>query len=119
MLIDLAAQAGGDEICGLLLADGEGVAIVPCANRAADPRIAFEIDALALIGALREERNGGQRLIGYYHSHPIGRPEPSETDRQAGAHDGRIWVIIGRGTLRAWRMTETTIFAEVEIVVTG
>ena len=56
---------------------------------------------------LRAARAGGPRLVGYYHSHPTGAPEPSATDRAQAAHDGRVWAIAAEGEVRFWRDDET------------
>ncbi|OYX59908.1 MAG: hypothetical protein B7Y88_15990 [Sphingomonadales bacterium 32-64-17] len=78
-----AARAEPEEACGLLLgADGRVLEARPAANVAQDKTRHFEIDPVALIDAYRAERGGGPRLIGYYHSHPVGPPEPSATDRE-------------------------------------
>ncbi|HZF46665.1 MAG TPA: M67 family metallopeptidase, partial [Sphingomonadaceae bacterium] len=77
------ALAAPEEACGLLLGtEGWVTEARPAANVAQDKARHFEIDPVALIAAHRAERNGGPRLIGYYHSHPSGSPEPSATDRE-------------------------------------
>ena len=48
-------------------------------------------------------RAGGPRLVGHYHSHPHGPPEPSRTDRALAAPDGMIWAIAGEGRVALWR----------------
>lgn len=98
-----AALAAPEEACGLLLgSDGRVTEARPAANVAQDKTRHFEIDPVALIAAHRAERGGGPRLIGYYHSHPSGPPEPSATDRELAAGDGKVWAIAGRGMVRFW-----------------
>jgi desampylase len=97
------AAAPGSEICGLLFGDGDRIdAARAAANVAARPADSFEIDPAALIAAHRAERHGGARIIGCYHSHPGGRPEPSERDRSA-AEPGGVWLIVAGGIVRGWR----------------
>jgi proteasome lid subunit RPN8/RPN11 len=99
-----AAAAAPDEACGLLL--GEDIRILearPAANVASDPARHFEIDPQTLIGAHRAQRAGGAQLVGYYHSHPAGPPEPSATDRDSAAHDGKVWAIVAGSDVRFWR----------------
>ncbi len=99
-----AALAAPQEACGLLFgAPGLIEAARPAANVALDPARHFEIDPAALIDAHRAQRGGGPRLVGYYHSHPSGPPEPSATDREQAAGDGKIWAIVARGVVRLWR----------------
>lgn len=106
----LLAEAGAAdprEACGLLF--GSDVAIGACQpadNVHPEPETHFEIDPQALIDAHRAMRSGGPRLVGYYHSHPRGTPEPSATDRSLAAGDGMIWAIVAAGEVRLWRATE-------------
>lgn len=99
-----AAAAHPEEACGLLLGEGQRI-LEACAatNVAADKTRHFEIDPQALIDAHRAERGGGPKLIGYYHSHPSGPPEPSATDNASAAGDGKVWAIAARGEVRFWR----------------
>ncbi|MEM8726503.1 MAG: M67 family metallopeptidase [Pseudomonadota bacterium] len=92
------------EACGLLLGRAGRIEIVrPTRNVHATPQTHFEIDPQALIDAHRAEREGGPKVIGYFHSHPTGDPSPSQTDRAMSAGDGKIWAILARGELRLWR----------------
>ena len=68
-----------------------------------DPARHFEIDPAALIAAHRAARGGGPEVLGYYHSHPTGRAEPSDTDRAQASGDGRIWAIVAQGRVQLWR----------------
>ncbi|ODP37380.1 M67 family metallopeptidase [Sphingomonas turrisvirgatae] len=97
-------QARPNEACGLLFGttDRIGRATI-AANVAPDPRRHFEIDPAALFVALRAERAGGERLAGYWHSHPSGIARPSATDLAMAAPDGRLWLIEADGELTAWR----------------
>ena len=68
-----------------------------------NPANHFEIDPAALIAAHRAARAGGPQVLGYYHSHPNGRAEPSATDAVQASGDGRIWAIIAGGAVTWWR----------------
>lgn len=103
-IIAEAARAALREACGLLLGEAGRIAEArPCANVAPTPQTHFEIDPQALIDAHRAARAGGPELIGYYHSHPAGPPEPSATDRAQAAGDGKVWAIVADGEVRLWR----------------
>lgn len=92
------ARAVPQEACGLLLGQGTRIdSIQPTRNIHHAPETHFEIDPQALIDAHRGARSSGPEIIGYYHSHPKGPPQPSATDRAMAAADGRIWAIIGLG----------------------
>lgn len=95
------------EACGLLFGtDGAITAHRAALNVHPHPATHFEIDPQALVDAHRTMRRGGPRLVGYYHSHPAGPPEPSETDRAQAARDGMVWAIIGEGRMELWRAGE-------------
>ncbi|WP_133364717.1 M67 family metallopeptidase [Qipengyuania sediminis] len=99
------ARAGGShEVCGLLYGSENAIAAhCPCANVHPEPHHRFEIDPAALVGAHRAMREGGPRLIGYYHSHPAGPLEPSATDEALAAKDGMLWAIVGERRVTLWR----------------
>jgi proteasome lid subunit RPN8/RPN11 len=101
-----AASTPGQEVCGLLFGSANQVTGVSSAvNVAADPARQFEIDPAALFAAIRREREGGPRLVGYYHSHPGGPAEPSETDQAMAAGDDKLWLIVAGQEVRGWRAT--------------
>ena len=104
-LLDEAHRADPLECCGLLLGiDGRIDTVLPTRNVHEAPATHFEIEPQALIDAHRLERVGGPQLMGYYHSHPVGDPYPSLTDRAMAAGDGRIWAIIALpGQITFWR----------------
>lgn len=116
----IRAHAGADparEVCGLLLgAPGRVEDARPTANVAPEPACHFEIDPAALFAAIRAERGGGPALIGYYHSHPSGVAEPSARDAADAAGDGKLWLIVGGDTVRAWRSGAAG-FVEVDLMV--
>jgi proteasome lid subunit RPN8/RPN11 len=119
LLDRLLAEADAEparEVCGLLFGGDSHIgAAQRTANVADDPARTFEIDPAALFAALRAERGGGPRLIGHYHSHPNGRPEPSPRDL-AAAEPGRLWLIIGGNMARLWRAAPGG-FMEVQMIV--
>lgn len=104
-LLSAAATAAPEECCGLLLGHDNNIeTAVPAANVAADRTRSFEIDPAVLLRTHREARGVGQQVIGHYHSHPNGSPEPSLRDAARAVENDRIWVIIAGGTVHAWRV---------------
>ncbi len=102
-LVQKSKAALPEEACGLLFGVDDAVSgWIPTANVAAYPARHFEIDPATLIAALRAERDGGEQVIGYWHSHPSGDARPSTTDADSAAPDGRYWLIIGTEVL-LWR----------------
>ena len=103
-LHEAACKARPNEACGLLLGDSEQIdQVVQTSNVHATPETHFEIDPKALIDAYRVEREGGRKLMGYFHSHPTSDAHPSETDRAMAAHDGKIWAIVAGDEVSFWR----------------
>jgi proteasome lid subunit RPN8/RPN11 len=104
---EISAVSDGVEACGLLFgADGVIDDFQAVENVHEAPNRHFEIDPAALFAALRAERAGGRKLIGYWHSHPSGDPTPSATDAAMAAPDGKLWLIVGGGQVTAWRAVE-------------
>jgi proteasome lid subunit RPN8/RPN11 len=102
--LTMLAAAKDEEICGLLTGTADRIeGHIVSANVAPDPRTHFEVDPAVLIMAHRAARSGGPSILGHYHSHPSGDPEPSATDARAARDDGALWLIIGGGGARMWR----------------
>jgi len=92
-----------DEVCGLLLGrPGRIEEIRPAANVAPNPERHFELDPATLLMSHKAARSGGPAILGHYHSHPSGLPEPSATDAANAAPDGSLWLIVGGGEARLW-----------------
>ena len=108
------------EVCGLLYGVERRITgAEACANVAADPVRAFEIDPAALFAAHRRARNGGQAVIGHYHSHPSGAAVPSARDAAQAVGDGALWLILTAREARLWRSDRAGAFAEVEQIADG
>lgn len=102
--IQRAARAAAPlEACGLLF--GSDAAISgwsPADNVAENPARHFEIDPAALFAAMKAERAGGPKLIGYWHSHPSGDVQPSQTDAEHAQPDGKLWLIVSGTEAACW-----------------
>jgi proteasome lid subunit RPN8/RPN11 len=112
-----AAAAPDREVCGLLLGDVDAImAARAAANVADDPSRTFEVDPRALFAALRDERAGGAKVIGHYHSHPNGVAAPSARDAGA-AEPGWLWMIAAAGEATLWMAEEEGRFRNVAFEV--
>ena len=85
------------ECCGLVEGEREGATAQALAMHAV-PNLAresdrFEIDPDAHIALLRGLRGSGREIIGCYHSHPNGQPEPSPRDIAGAGKTGFLWLI--------------------------
>lgn len=107
-----AVAAHPEEACGLLFGSGALIDDWQTASNVAEDReIMFEIDPAALFAALRAERAGARKLIGYWHSHPNGCVEPSRRDTELADVDGRIWVIVAGDDVAAWVLVESPLYS--------
>ena len=106
-LITAAAEvAYPKECCGLLAGrdDGNGgsagggvrvTRVEPSPNLAeGDQRDSFLVDPKIQFDLMQDLREGPERIIGHYHSHPDHPARPSERDRQSVFYPDHIWVIV-------------------------
>ncbi len=101
-LLQDAKAAFPRECCGLIegvkhsltlsLSKGEAIALHPTPNLSREPD-RFEIDPAIHIALLRSLRGTDREIIGCYHSHPNGRPEPSPRDAEGAGEEGFLWLI--------------------------
>jgi desampylase len=130
-MLGAAARAFPLECCGLI----EGIhigggwrvtALHEAANVAEDPERRFlidpqrQFDLMRALRALRALRGCETRIIGCFHSHPAGPPEPSATDRAQALEDDFLWLIAGGSadsgfTLQAYIFTEESGFARIAL----
>jgi len=121
-----AARAYPAECCGLI--EGietetgwRAVAVHEAANIAANPAREFLIDPQTQFDLMRRLRGGSERLIGCFHSHPSGAPEPSATDRAQAYEADFVYLIAGGDpetgfTLKAYVFDDiTTAFDKVAL----
>ena len=100
----ISADCAPREACGLLFGEAGAVTAMQAAENVAEmPERRFEIEPAALFAALRAERAGGPKIVGYWHSHPSGDATPSATDAAMAAPDGRLWLIVAGEEVRLWR----------------
>ncbi|WBY08305.1 M67 family metallopeptidase [Sphingomonas sp. 7/4-4] len=95
------ADAAPREACGLLFGAPDRITDWQAVeNVAEEPERRFEIEPGALFAALRAERAGGPKIVGYWHSHPSGDATPSVTDAAMAQPDGKLWLIVAQGARR-------------------
>jgi len=98
-----ARRDAPQECCGLLVGrPGEILEAIPTSNAAADPAKRYEISASDYFAQIHRCRRINQAqsetfaVLGAYHSHPYGDPEPSATDTSEAFRDF-LFVIVGMG----------------------
>ena len=100
----ISADAAPREACGLLFGAPDRVTDWQAVeNVAEEPERRFEIEPGALFAALRAERAGGPKIVGYWHSHPGGDANPSVTDAAMAQPDGKLWLIVTQEGETLWR----------------
>jgi proteasome lid subunit RPN8/RPN11 len=103
--------------------------VIRCRNAAEDPRVGrlrraaatgFVIDPLELRDLFDDLERAGERVLAYYHSHPVAaQAEPSHTDvsdaRSSGEHRSALFVIAHGSDLAAFAIGDSDV-QRVEIV---
>lgn len=124
-MLGSAGRAFPLECCGLI----EGIrieggwrvtALHEAANVAEDPARRFLIDPQVQFDLIRTLRGRETRIIGCFHSHPVGPAEPSATDRAQALEDDFLWLIAGGSadsgfTLQAYVFSEESGFARIAL----
>lgn len=107
----LVADAGDQEVAGLLLGDADGTIrqVVRAPNVAADPARQFAISPQVVAAAARQASRRGWQVLGSFHSQPTGTAQPSRLDLQGTVADYPL-LILGatQGRVveaRVWRPT--------------
>ena len=87
---EMVAHAREDlpnECCGMIGGrDGVATSIVRVENAAASP-LRYEMDPQGQFDALKKIEDGGEELVGIYHSHTRSAAYPSQTD----VNEARMW----------------------------
>ena len=98
-IIDHAREEFPKEACGLLAGwkEKNGDIVVKEAYRTkniADSPHRYEMEPRSMYEAFLDADSKGIDILGAYHSHPYGEPEPSAYDEER-AHPGFIYLIVG------------------------
>ena len=111
-LVRQALTSAPAECCGLLVGhvdDGQLrlTSVHPSENLALDKPASFEIDFRLRLHLEDDLADTSDSIVGLYHSHPGGSPEPSATDLADAAETGLVWLVlavdgIGAVDVSAW-----------------
>ena len=107
-IVDHARRDAPLECCGLLAARrGTIDQAIPTRNLKESP-VAFLIDPLDHVRALKRTRTEGRDVVGAYHSHPRSRAVPSPTDLAEAHYEQFLYVIVSlmgdRPDIRGYRL---------------
>jgi proteasome lid subunit RPN8/RPN11 len=114
-LVAHAREGAPEEVCGVLAgergAEEQRVETVHrAANAAQKPRVRYEIDPREQLELLETVEAAGREVVGFYHSHPRGPAEPSETDVELATWPDRSYVVVALDgsdgvSVGSWRWT--------------
>lgn len=111
-LLAAAREGAPEEVVGALAGDrGEDRSTVrrryPATNAAASPETRYEIAPPEELQLLERIDDDGFDVVGFYHSHPRGPPEPSAVDSRLAAWAGYSYVVVSLPdeTVGSWRWT--------------
>lgn len=124
-IVDHSRESEPSECCGILLSRHDDTGVVDDAIRAENaeklrPREVYVLGHKAHMKAVDLEISEGDRIVGYYHSHPHGVTKLSARDAMQ-AVEGVTYLIIGGDTEKpayaAWRLEGRRFFKEpVEVI---
>lgn len=95
-----AEAAYPNECCGLLVGWRDAAQTVVSRARpspnvtAGDPTETFEVSAQLRFDLMRELEGARETIVGHYHSHPDGPPDPSKQDLEQAWEPDLIWLIV-------------------------
>lgn len=110
-IVEHARDGAPEEVVGVLAGRHGEPSVVdradPATNAAETPETRYEITPTEEIELLERIDGADLDVVGFYHSHPRGPAEPSETDAQLAAWSGYSYVIVslsgGTAELGSWR----------------
>ncbi len=102
--LKLIARSNIERI-GMIIGRGTvGYALIAVKNTAGNPRIEFSGDPWDIVVAHNTADILGVEVIGIYHTHPSGEPNPSPRDLDGMIAWPYIWVIASPMIVRGWRL---------------
>lgn len=118
-IIGHARDAAPLECCGLLAGKDELIDEYICTDNIRASEVAYQVNPVEHIAAIKSLRARGRVIVGAYHSHPRTPAVPSATDL-AEAHDADLLYVIvslcdDRPEVRAYRLQDGA-FVEVPVV---
>jgi proteasome lid subunit RPN8/RPN11 len=103
-----ARDAAPLECCGLLAGKDDLIDEYICAGNIRASEVAYQIDPVDHIAAVKSLRARGRTILGAYHSHPRTPAVPSTTDFAEAYYAEFLYVIVSlcdeRPDIRAYRL---------------
>ena len=125
-IVRQAYRGDETEICGILSgshgADRSVVESVHETTNVADvPEVRYYIDPEEQLAVTETVEDAGESVVGFYHSHPAGPAEPSETDVDRATWPDHSYVIValdGYPYVGSWRWREEGEFEQELLAIT-
>jgi proteasome lid subunit RPN8/RPN11 len=95
-IIRLLSKKDDIEICGFLLGTKSPHIIFPVENISKHPETEFYMDPHDILVAHKLAENLGLQVLGIFHTHVYGSPEPSSKDREGMKLWPLPWLIVSR-----------------------
>jgi len=106
-IIEWAMRFPHVEVCGMVASTGR---VIPMRNESAMPTSQYQWGVQEMREQFSEMDRRGEEPIAFYHSHPNGKPDPSEVDMVGALNAGMVYLIAYQGeagwTLSAWLCLE-------------
>lgn len=104
-------DGGAEEVCGVLAGEYDDersrvTATYATENVADTPEIRYYIDPEEQLAVIEEIEDAGLDVVGFYHTHPAGPTQPSETDADRATWPDYSYAICafdGYPYLGSWR----------------
>lgn len=101
-LVRHAAANPDREVCGLVWQSGRGQVVRVVPNVHPQPRDYFRMDPRDVRLAFEVMDADDGEPVAWYHSHPGGKPDPSEADMQGAFDTGMYYLIAHPDNLNAY-----------------
>lgn len=102
-IVQHAREGKPHEVCGVLGGKRDGGSgevgyVRRVENVSETPRVNYLMEPEDQLEAIDEVEDSGYDVVGFYHSHPEGPEQPSETDAERANWPGHSYVIVSLGT---------------------
>lgn len=120
-ILDHARADSPREACGAFVGREDGDTVVAdtvrrVSNVADAPRVTYELDPEGVLAVFDEADATGREVVGFYHSHPAGPAQLSDTDHEQASWPGYVYVLASLAArppiLDAWTWTGQTFVCE-------
>jgi proteasome lid subunit RPN8/RPN11 len=125
-VFEIVENAYPEEGCGAMLGriDGEKRIVEEIRelqnSSSVDRKIRYEISPADLFSIIKNERETGQKILGFFHSHPYHPPIPSSTDREFSWPDYSSLIVSVNDSKAhqwiTWRLRDESAQLEIEDV---